>query len=215
MKFLFLRSQLVDVEFAGGGGCDFGDVEFGFDVSFGDRLDARSRSGWSGGARFWDTGSGTGRSRSRCRRFGSDAADGFRDFFFERAARAGLQRQGGETRENFESRGERSRCSLGAKHGRESVGGLAAGASRDDVVDGLLELVASALNALEVVPQSARDGLFDRVGFGCHTCLLGVLPDFLPFCHCGGWRRERQPFGGGGVTKRVMRSWVVGDTGQQ
>src|SRR5258708_5057652 len=62
------------------------------------------------------------------------------------------------------------RCSgLGAKHRGKRVGGLAAGAGSNNVVDGLLKLLAGALNALEVVAQGASNGLFDRVGFRCHT----------------------------------------------
>jgi len=97
MKLLFLRSQLVDVEVSFRNGADFGDVELGFDVGFGNRFDAGRRSG-SGG--LWRRMAG-GRTRWRRRLLGGAAADGFGDFLFERASRAGLHRHGGKASENF------------------------------------------------------------------------------------------------------------------
>jgi len=165
MKLLFLRSQLVDIEFGVRNGTDFGNVQLRFDVTFGNRLAARSvRRG--GGLWFRIAG---GRTRWCRGRLGSDAADCFSDLVFERASRAGLEGHGRETCENFESSGERRCGGLGAEHRGKSVGWLAAGAGGDDVVDGLLKLLAGALNALEVVAKSASNGLFDRVGFRCHT----------------------------------------------
>jgi len=166
MKLLFLRSQLADVEVGLGNGADIGDVKLGFDLGLGNRFDAgRSRSG-RGRLGFVIAGSRTSWRRGR---FGCDAVDGFGDFLFERAARAGLHGHGGKAGKNFEGRGERGCRGLGAKHGRKRVGRLAAGAGRYDVVDGLLEFVTGALNALEVVAESASNGLFDGIGFRCHT----------------------------------------------
>jgi hypothetical protein len=110
-----------------------------------------------------------GRARWHGSGFGSDAADGLGDFFLERTARAGLKGHGRETCKNFKSGGQRRGGGLRAKHGGKRVGGLAARASGDDVIDGLLKLVAGALDALKVVAESASDGLFDGVGFRCHT----------------------------------------------
>src|SRR5579864_1473556 len=45
---------------------------------------------------------------------------------------------------------------------------------------------------------------------GAIPVIRGVLPDVLPFCHCGVRAGERQREGGGGVTKRMMRSWGWG-----
>ena len=208
MKLLFLRSQLADVEVGFRDGADIGDVKLGFDVGFGDLFyAARRRRSWGGGLGCRVAGCRTSR---RGRNFGSDAADGFGDFLFERAALAGLHGHGREACENFESGGERCGSGLGAKHRRKRIGGLAAGAGGDDVVYGLLKLFAGALNALEVVAESASNGLFDGIGFWCHTLYWGVLPDVLPFCHCGVLAGERQREGGGGVTKRMMRNWGVG-----
>jgi len=92
MKLLFLRSQLVDVEVSLGNVAGFRDVQLGFDLGLGGRLDTgrRSRNGC-----LWFRIAGS-RTRWRRRGFGSDAAHGFGDFFFERAARAWLQGHGGE-----------------------------------------------------------------------------------------------------------------------
>ena len=164
---MFLRSQLVDIEVGGGNGADFGDVEFGLDPGLGHRFDTGRRSR-SGSFRLRVAG-GRARWRGWGRGLGSDAADGFGDFVFERAAGAGLQGYGRETCENFEGGGERRGGSLGAKHGGKRIGRLAAGAGGDYIVDGLLEILAGALNALEVVAKGASNGLFDSVGFRCHT----------------------------------------------
>jgi hypothetical protein len=174
MKLLFLRSQLVDIEFRFGGWDDFGDVKLGFyDLGSGwRRLNTRSRSGRGRGSGHGGAGLGNagyradGWSWCGCWRWiWNSAANGLGDLFFEEAAGAGLQRERGETRKNFESGGEGGGRGLGAKHWRKGVGGLAAGTSGDNVVDGLLKLVARALNALEIVPQDASYGLFDSVGF--------------------------------------------------
>src|SRR5579859_8198422 len=45
---------------------------------------------------------------------------------------------------------------------------------------------------------------------GAIPVIGGVLPDVLPFCHCGAQVEERQREGGGGVTKRMMRNWGWG-----
>src|SRR6266481_3041587 len=45
---------------------------------------------------------------------------------------------------------------------------------------------------------------------GAIPVIRGVLPDSLPFCHCGVLAGERQREGGIGVPKRVMRNWSVG-----
>jgi len=84
---LFLRSQLVDVEVGFRNGTDFGDVELGFDARFGNWFDAW-RSGRGGSLWFGMAG---GRTSRRGVSFGGDAADGFGDFFFERASRAWLE----------------------------------------------------------------------------------------------------------------------------
>ena len=82
--------------------------------------------------------------------------------------------------------------------GGKALVGLAAGAGRDDIVDGLLQLHAGALNALEIIAKGAGNGLFDRVGFWWHTCFEGFLPQFPRFAILGG--RER------GVNARWL--WV-------
>src|SRR5215472_3646886 len=157
MKFLFLRSQLVDIEFGGRDGLSLGSIEIGFDGRW------RNRRAWRwkgcqlriGDARFGSRGAGRGKAGCRADRgrgrFKRNLADGFGDSFFERAAGAGRQSQSGETREDVEGGGKRSGSGLRAKHGREGVGGLAAGAGGDHVVDGLVEFVAGALDALKVV----------------------------------------------------------------
>src|SRR5260370_12995789 len=165
MKLLFLRSQLVDVEFGVRNGADFGDVQLRFDAAFGNRLAAGSVRRGGG---FWFRIAG-GRTRRGRGRFGSEGADCFSYLVFERASRAGLEGHGRETCQNFESSGERGCSGLGAKHRGKRVGGLAAGTSSDNVVDGLLKLLAGALNVLYVVAANASNGLFDRVGFRCHT----------------------------------------------
>src|ERR1700739_684961 len=96
MKLLFLRSQLVDVEFGVRNGAGLGDVNFGLDAGLGNRLSARRRGrnrSWRGSLWFGMAGGRTGGRRRRVR---SDAADGFGDFLFERTARAWLQGDGGE-----------------------------------------------------------------------------------------------------------------------
>jgi hypothetical protein len=185
MQLLFLRSQLVDIEFAVRGAADFGDVELGFDAGFGSWFDARC-SGRSGGFGLRIAG---GRARGRRRRFGSDAAHGFGDFVFKRASGAGLQRHGRKAGKNFESGGERRGGGLRAKHRGKSIGGLAAGAGRYDVVDGLLEFVTGALNALQIVAESASNGLFDDIWFRCHTLYWGRFArcsPVLPLWSAGG-----------------------------
>jgi len=189
MKLLFLRSQLVDVEIGLGAGADVGDVELGFDLGLGNRFDATRRSrSCSGCGRLWFGIAGS-RTGWRCGRFGCDAVDGFGDFLFERTARAGLHGHGGEAGKNFEGRGERGCRGLGPKHGRKGVGGLAAGTGRNDVADGLLEFVTGALNALYVVAESASNGLFDGIGFRCHTRYWGRFArcsPVLPLWGAGG-----------------------------
>src|ERR1700751_2419794 len=107
MKLLFLRSQLVDVEVPLGNGADFGDVQLGFNLGLGNRLDTWMRNrGWCGGGGLWLRMAGSG-ARGWRRRLRSDAADGFGDFVFERAARPGLQGHGREAGKNFKSGGER------------------------------------------------------------------------------------------------------------
>jgi hypothetical protein len=165
MKLLFLRSQLVDVEVGFRYGANFGDVQLGFDLRLGNRFDAGRRNRCGG---LWFGMAGSGALGGR-RRFGSDAADSFGDSVFERASRAGLEGHCRETCKDFESRGERGRRSLGAKHWWKRVSRFAAGAGGDYVVDGLLKFVAGALNALQVVAESASNGLFDGIGFRCHT----------------------------------------------
>src|SRR5579859_658892 len=49
-----------------------------------------------------------------------------------------------------------------------------------------------------------------RFGSDAIPVIGGVLPDVLPFCHCGALARERQRLGGEGVTKRMMRNWGRG-----
>jgi len=169
MKLLFLGSQLVDVEFGFRNGTDFGDVDFGLDPGLGNRFDTGT-VGRSGGLWFRIAG---GRSCWRGGGFGSDAAHSFGDFLFERAAGAGLEGHGRETCQNFESGGERRGGGLRAKHRGKRVCGLTAGAGSHDVVNGLLKLLAGALNALEVVAESASNGLFNGVGFRCHTLYWG------------------------------------------
>jgi hypothetical protein len=169
MKLLFLRSQLADVEVGLGDGADLGDMKFRFNLGLGDRFDAGSRRR-SGGLGFRITGS---RASGRMRRLGRNAADGFGDFLFERAAWAGLHGHGGKAGKNFEGCGERCGGGLRTKHRGKRVGGFAAGTGRYDVVDGLLEFVTGALDALEVVAESASDGLFDGIGFRCHTGYWG------------------------------------------
>ena len=155
---MFLRSQLADVEIGFGNGADVGDVELGFDLGLVNRFDAGKRSrSWSGCGSFRLRIAGSRTSRRRGR-FWCGASDGFRDSVFERASRAGLHGHCREACKDFEGRGERGCRGLGAKHGRKRVGGLAAGAGRYDVVDGLLEFFTGALNALQVVAKSASNG---------------------------------------------------------
>ena len=207
MKFLFLRSQPVDVEFAvGGGRLADGNLDFHGRRR---RLGARSGDwGWrwleNCGVRFWDTFCRTGGDRWGLR---SDTANGLRNLFFQWAARTGLQGQCREARKDIEGRGERCGSRLRAKHGWKGVSGLAAGAGGDDVVNGLLEFFASALDALEIIAKGAGDGLFHSVGFRCHADMKGCFARFSPVLPL--WRGgERASTGRGrGVSNWVMRSW--------
>jgi hypothetical protein len=103
-----------------------------------------------------------GRSEGR---FGGRKAEGLGNFLLKRAARTGLQGQSDESGENLKCSGERGGGSLGAQHGREGVGRLAAGAGGDYVIDSLLKLLACALQTLQVVPEGTSDRLFDGVRF--------------------------------------------------
>jgi len=61
----------------------------------------------------------------------------------------------------------RAACSDAARSGREASGKRRWWACCEQAAtyrDGLLKLLAGALNALEVVAQGASNGLFDRVG---------------------------------------------------
>jgi len=115
MKLLFLRSQLVDIEFGVRNGADFGDVQPPF------RRDVREPAGcgeraperrplvpdsWGPDALGAAGGSGATRPSASV------------ILVFERASRAGLEGHGRETCENFESSGER-RC---RRSGREASG---------------------------------------------------------------------------------------------
>jgi hypothetical protein len=188
MKLLFLRSQLVDVEVGFGDGANVGDVELGFDRGFGNGRG-------SGGFGFRKAGGRTSRRRGR---FWSDAVDGFGDFLFERAARAGLHGHGGEAGKNFEGRGERGGGGLGAKHRGKRVGGPAAGAGGNNVVDGLLEFVTGALDALEVVAESTSNCLFDGIGFRCHTGYWGRFARCSPVLSLWGAEEGASTGRGGG-----------------
>ena len=180
MKLLFLRSQLVDVEFSAGDRGNFGNVELGFDRRMGRRRALRWRRNLLSGSSSAGLRNAGGRTNGSWRRFGSGMANGVGDSLFERATRPGLQGQGGKTRKNVESRGKRGGGSLCAKHGRERIGGFAARTGGHQVVDGLMELVAGALDALEVVAQGSGDGLFHSAGFRCHACSKGRFARFSP-----------------------------------
>jgi hypothetical protein len=92
MEFLFLRSQLVDIEFGVRSRADIGDVDLGFNPGFGNRFDAgRRRSG-----SLWFRVAGRRARRRRGRLGRGDTADSFGDFIFQRASGAGLQGNGRE-----------------------------------------------------------------------------------------------------------------------
>lgn len=55
-----------------------------------------------------------------------------------------------------------------AKQRRERIGGPVAGAGRYQIVYGVVQLIGSALKALQVVAKGARDGLLHGVGLLCH-----------------------------------------------
>ena len=118
MKLLFLRSQLVDVEFGAGDRGNFGDVELGFDRRIGRRRALRWRRNLLSGSSGAGLGNAGGRTNGSRRRLRSGMANGVGDSLFERATRPGLQGQGGKARKNVECRGKRSGRSLRAKHGR-------------------------------------------------------------------------------------------------
>ena len=54
-----------------------------------------------------------------------------------------------------------ARRSLRAQHRRQSVGGLAAGAGCNHIIDGLIQLVRGPLDALQVVANRSRNSLLD------------------------------------------------------
>src|SRR5215469_5348702 len=116
----------------------------------------RYRRGWVRGLGFRHTGGGGGTNWGG-RGFGRDNPDRLSDLLLERTARAGLHGHRDEARKNFESSRERGGRGLGAQQGRQSIRWFAARAGGNDVVDGLLEFVAIALNALEVVAERASN----------------------------------------------------------
>ena len=199
MKLLFLRSQLVDVEFGAGDRGNFGDVELGFDRRMGRRRALRWRRNLLSGSSGAGLGNAGGRTNGSRRRLRSGMANGVGDSLFERATRPGLQGQGCKARKHVESRGKRSGSSLRAKHGRERIGRFAARTGGNQVVDGLMELVAGALDALEVVAQGSGNGLFHGAGFGCHTCSKGRFARFSPVL----------PFWGVGAVASTGWGWGV------
>ena len=108
----------------------------------------------------------------------SKRANGLGDFFLEGATRARLQCHGNEARQDFEGSGERGGGGLRAKHGRQGIGGAAAGTGGDDIVDGLVQRFAGALKALQVIAKRPGYGLFNRIGFGCHADFGAFCPGF-------------------------------------
>ncbi len=53
---------------------------------------------------------------------------------------------------------------LRPEHGRQGVRGATAGTRGDYIINGLIQLVAGALDAFEIFAKGARDQLFNRVG---------------------------------------------------
>jgi hypothetical protein len=112
--------------------------------------------------RSWNIGNWADGGRGS---FGRLKSDGLGDGFLERATRARLKRKGDETSEDLQSGGERCGGSLGTDERRQGVRWFGARTGGDDVVDGLLQFNARALDTREIVAESTGDGLFDGVGF--------------------------------------------------
>ncbi len=72
----------------------------------------------------------------------------------------GFQSDSGEIREDGEPGGQRGSRRLGAQHGWQSVAGAARATGGHEIRVGLLELIRSALERGKIVPQGARNGLF-------------------------------------------------------
>ncbi len=66
-----------------------------------------------------------------------------------------------KSRKDFQGGSNRSRSGLRAQHRRQRVGGLAAGAGGNHVVNGLIQLVSGSLDALQVVANRSRNSLLD------------------------------------------------------
>jgi len=114
------------------------------------------------------------------------SADQLRDSLCQWTSGAGLHRHSNKAGQNVQSGGQGGRAGLRTQHGGKRIGGLAAGASRDYVINGLLQLIASALNALEIVANCAGYGLFDTARLWWHT-QLGVFSWHRPpVCHFAG-----------------------------
>jgi hypothetical protein len=191
VQFLFLSGKVVDVkvsgEFAGffGAGRD-GD---GFQLDGG--MD-KGRWGWgmvlrcrTGGHWGWNCGRWAYGFGCCGWRFDGDGRSQARDFGFERRTLRRLKGYRDESRKNFQRSVEGGGSGLCAQEWREGVRRPVAGARGDHVVDGMVHLVCGTLQALEVIAEGARDGLFNGCGFLCHTYLTGLLAEKAPFCHCG------------------------------
>ena len=71
---------------------------------------------------------------------------------------------------------------------RKRIARLGAGASGNYIVDGLMELVGSLLDAFEIIPQSAGHSLLESVsllGVLCHAKIWRLYALNLPFCNSG------------------------------
>ena len=104
-----------------------------------------------------------------------------RDSLFQWTAGAGLHGHGNKAGQNFQGGGQGGRGGLRTQHGGKRIGGLAARASRNYVINGLLQLIASALNALEIVANRAGYGLFDTARLWWHTQLWAFSRKGAPF----------------------------------
>src|SRR4029077_2479273 len=135
--------------------------------------------------------------------FLSKRANGPGDFFLEGATRARLQCHGNEARQDFEGGGKRGGGGLRAKHGRQGIGGAAAGAGGDDIVDGLVQRFVVALKAFQVIAKRPGYGLFNRIGFGCHADFGAFCPGFS-YLSLGSGRGSASTVGGAGWPQGVL-----------
>ena len=128
----------------------------------------------------------------------------------ERATRSGLHNKATKRERTSSAADSEAAKVLRAQQRRQGVRGPAAAASRDHVIDGLLQFDAGALDTFEIVSERSGNRLFNCVRFWWHTCFRGLLPQFPLFCHFGGWGVGRQRSAGGAVPNPCSEGTLEG-----